>query len=179
MSEVWRACPPRPPSPSRGASYRKIKASALQYRDGQDIQYALCFGGRDVCGVKDYQPKLIFCTSCLVCRRILAVAALTEPLEQCRPSGATREGLRSKTFPVSCPRDVQCLHAKPNEEPSSPAPPYAFLRQSFATFWQFLVALLTLPMALTLAEAFSPHTMDTPFIMGVGGAMLFAIIKML
>ncbi|CBN74986.1 conserved unknown protein [Ectocarpus siliculosus] len=50
---------------------------------------------------------------------------------------------------------------------------------SFATFWQFLVALLTLPMALTLAEAFSPHTMDTPFIMGVGGAMLYAIIKLL
>ncbi|CAM9803260.1 unnamed protein product [Ectocarpus fasciculatus] len=50
---------------------------------------------------------------------------------------------------------------------------------SFATFWQFLVALLTLPMALTLAEAFSPHTMDTPFIMGVGGAMLYAIITLL
>ncbi|CAM9649289.1 unnamed protein product [Ectocarpus sp. 12 AP-2014] len=50
---------------------------------------------------------------------------------------------------------------------------------SFATFWQFLVALLTLPMALTLAEAFSPHTMDTPFIMGVGGAMLYTIIKLL
>ncbi len=52
------------------------------------------------------------------------------------------------------------------------------LLQSFATFWQFLVALLTLPLALTLSEAFSPHTMDTPFIMGVGGAMVYAIIKL-
>lgn len=63
----------------------------------------------------------------------------------------------------------------------SPPPPLVWRvgLQSFATFWQFLVALLTLPMALTLAEAFSPHTMDTPFIMGVGGAMLYAIIKLL
>lgn len=58
-------------------------------------------------------------------------------------------------------------------------PPLLLLPQSFATFWQFLVALLTLPLALTLSEAFSPHTMDTPFIMGVGGAMLYAIITLL
>ena len=51
--------------------------------------------------------------------------------------------------------------------------------QTFETFWQFLVALLTLPLALTLAEAFSPHTMDTPFIMGIGGAILYAIITLL
>ncbi|CAM9737457.1 unnamed protein product [Pylaiella littoralis] len=50
---------------------------------------------------------------------------------------------------------------------------------SFATFWQFLVALLSLPLALTLSEAFSPHTMDTPFIMGIGGVMLYAIITLL
>lgn len=66
--------------------------------------------------------------------------------------------------------------------PPPPSPPFPLGwrigLQSFATFWQFLVALLTLPMALTLAEAFSPHTMDTPFIMGVGGAMLYAIIKL-
>lgn len=51
--------------------------------------------------------------------------------------------------------------------------------QTFASFWQFIVALMTLPTALTLAEAFSPHTMDTPFIMGVGGAMIYAIITLL
>ncbi|CAM9242543.1 unnamed protein product [Sphacelaria rigidula] len=50
---------------------------------------------------------------------------------------------------------------------------------SFASFWQFLAALMTLPTALTLAEAFSPHTMDTPFIMGVGGVMIYAIINLL
>lgn len=50
--------------------------------------------------------------------------------------------------------------------------------QDFQTFWGFLTALLTLPMALTLAEAFSPHTMDTPFIMGVGGTLLYAIVSL-
>ncbi|CAN0135473.1 unnamed protein product, partial [Discosporangium mesarthrocarpum] len=50
---------------------------------------------------------------------------------------------------------------------------------SFANFLQFLVALLTLPTALTLAEAFSPHTMDTPFIMGMGGIMVYAVVSLL
>ncbi|CAM9977817.1 unnamed protein product, partial [Ascophyllum nodosum] len=49
----------------------------------------------------------------------------------------------------------------------------------FETFWEFLAALLLLPTALTLAEAFSPHTMDTPFIMGVGGVLLYGIILVL
>ncbi|CAN0429622.1 unnamed protein product [Ascophyllum nodosum] len=49
----------------------------------------------------------------------------------------------------------------------------------FETFWEFLAALLLLPIALTLAEAFSPHTMDTPFIMGVGGVILYGIIFVL
>lgn len=49
--------------------------------------------------------------------------------------------------------------------------------QDFKKFWGFFIALLTLPMALTLSEAFSPHTMDTPFIMGVGGTLLYAIVS--
>ena len=43
---------------------------------------------------------------------------------------------------------------------------------------QFAVALGAIPMALTLAEAFSPHTWDTPFIIIVGGVIL-AIIEAL
>ncbi|CAN0318769.1 unnamed protein product, partial [Ascophyllum nodosum] len=49
----------------------------------------------------------------------------------------------------------------------------------FETFWEFLAALLLLPTALTLAEAFSPHTMNTPFMMGVGGVILYGIILVL
>lgn len=50
--------------------------------------------------------------------------------------------------------------------------------QDFKNFWEFLIALLALPTALTLAEAFSPHTMDTPFIMGIGGTLLYAIVSL-
>ncbi len=45
----------------------------------------------------------------------------------------------------------------------------------FRTFYsdvQFAVAMGAIPMALTLAEAFSPHTWDTPFIIAVGGIIL-------
>ena len=39
----------------------------------------------------------------------------------------------------------------------------------------FVAALLTVPLATTLAEAFSPHTWDTPFIYATGGGLLVAI----
>ncbi|MEC0127345.1 hypothetical protein [Paenibacillus pabuli] len=42
---------------------------------------------------------------------------------------------------------------------------------------QLVVALLVLPIAVTLAEAFSPHTVDTPFILIVGFACLYMIVS--
>jgi dolichol kinase len=44
---------------------------------------------------------------------------------------------------------------------------------------QFLAALLTVPLATTFAEAYSPHTWDTPFIFGVAGVLLIAIVTFL
>lgn len=41
---------------------------------------------------------------------------------------------------------------------------------------QFVVAILVIPLVMTLAEAFSPHTWDTPFLMGSGAALILAII---
>jgi len=46
--------------------------------------------------------------------------------------------------------------------------------QHFSTT-QFITALLILPILITLAEAFSPHTWDSPFIYGVGGIVLVGI----
>jgi len=40
---------------------------------------------------------------------------------------------------------------------------------------QFLVAVLTVPLSLTLAEAFSPHTLDNPIITLIGFIHLFLI----
>jgi dolichol kinase len=40
---------------------------------------------------------------------------------------------------------------------------------------QFWVALATIPIAMTLAEAFSPHTWDTPFLFLTGGVLLLGI----
>jgi dolichol kinase len=42
---------------------------------------------------------------------------------------------------------------------------------------QFLVALLLVPILMTLAEAFSPHTWDSPFLMLVGGLVLVLILN--
>ena len=47
--------------------------------------------------------------------------------------------------------------------------------QQHFTFAQFIVALLTLPILITLAEAFSPHTWDSPLIYGVGGITMIGI----
>jgi dolichol kinase len=50
------------------------------------------------------------------------------------------------------------------------------LRQSFTTP-QFVAALAIIPIATTLAEAWAPHTWDTPFIYGVGGLALVGILN--
>ena len=44
------------------------------------------------------------------------------------------------------------------------------------TFPQFMVAILTVPLATTFAEAYSPHTWDTPFIYAVAGVLLIGIV---
>ncbi len=44
---------------------------------------------------------------------------------------------------------------------------------------QFIAALVTIPLATTLAEAFSPHTWDSPFIFGVAGVLLIGIVNLL
>lgn len=40
---------------------------------------------------------------------------------------------------------------------------------------QFLIALATIPIAMTLAEAFSPHTWDDPLMVIIGSALIFLI----
>ena len=45
------------------------------------------------------------------------------------------------------------------------------------TSTQLLVALLTIPIATTLAEAFSPHTVDAPLIFLSAGGLLVLIIN--
>jgi dolichol kinase len=46
---------------------------------------------------------------------------------------------------------------------------------TFATSWQFWVTMLILPPVMTIAEAKSPHTIDTPFLMGTGGLVIFLV----
>lgn len=46
---------------------------------------------------------------------------------------------------------------------------------TFASALQFWLALSIVPLAMAYAEATSPHTMDTPFLMGVGGTLLYLI----
>jgi dolichol kinase len=46
---------------------------------------------------------------------------------------------------------------------------------TFASAAQFWVAMVLLPPLMTYAEATSPHTVDTPFLMGVGGITLWVI----
>ena len=40
---------------------------------------------------------------------------------------------------------------------------------------QFLIALVAVPIAMTLAEAFSPHTWDDPLMVIIGSALIFCI----
>ncbi len=51
-------------------------------------------------------------------------------------------------------------------------------RHSFTPV-QFIAALAAIPIAATLAEAFSPHTWDTPFIFGVTGVSCICILTFL
>lgn len=46
---------------------------------------------------------------------------------------------------------------------------------TFESALQFWIALALIPPAMTYSEATSPHTIDTPFLMGVGGTMLWVI----
>jgi len=48
---------------------------------------------------------------------------------------------------------------------------------SFTTAWQFWIAMIILPPLMTYAEATSPHTLDTPFLMGLGGFTLWVISR--
>jgi len=47
---------------------------------------------------------------------------------------------------------------------------YAFENQ-----YQFWITMIVLPPLMTYAEAVSPHTADTPFLMGLGGLVLFLV----
>jgi len=44
---------------------------------------------------------------------------------------------------------------------------------------QFLYAILILPLAITLTEALSPHTWDSPFLLGVSGLSVIGILSYL
>lgn len=43
---------------------------------------------------------------------------------------------------------------------------------------QFIVALIAFPTVMTLAEAKAPHSWDNPFLLGVGGILLFLIFHL-
>lgn len=47
--------------------------------------------------------------------------------------------------------------------------------QQYFNSTQLMIALLTIPILITLAEAFSPHTWDSPLIYGVGGVSIIGI----
>ena len=51
------------------------------------------------------------------------------------------------------------------------------LFQDYFTTSQFVAALVLMPVLMTLAEAFSPHTWDSPFLFLVGGLTLLGIIN--
>jgi len=51
----------------------------------------------------------------------------------------------------------------------------AFFYSTFENWLQFLLAIILIPPLMTLAEAFSPHTWDTPFLMLTGCAILLGI----
>jgi len=46
---------------------------------------------------------------------------------------------------------------------------------TFKTAWQFWISMILLAPVMTYAEATSPHTIDTPFLMGWGGLILFLV----
>ena len=44
---------------------------------------------------------------------------------------------------------------------------------------QFLYAILIFPLAITITEALSPHTWDSPFLLGVSGLGVISILAYL
>merc|ERR1711964_268066 len=48
---------------------------------------------------------------------------------------------------------------------------------SFVNMTQFWLTMVVLPPLMTFVEATSPHTVDTPAIMGIGGIVLYAIVR--
>lgn len=53
-----------------------------------------------------------------------------------------------------------------------------FLMRSQLESTQFFLALLVIPVAMTLAEAWSPHTWDGPFLYLAGGASTVAVLEL-
>jgi len=51
----------------------------------------------------------------------------------------------------------------------------AAMYTTFPTWPQFLITFATVPIAMTIAEAFSPHTWDTPFLTLTGALLIWAI----
>lgn len=47
--------------------------------------------------------------------------------------------------------------------------------KEFANPWEFWVTMIIMPPLMAYAEATSPHTMDTPFLMGLGGGLLYIV----
>jgi dolichol kinase len=52
-----------------------------------------------------------------------------------------------------------------------------FLFKSYFSPAEFICALIVIPIAMTLAEAFAPHTWDTPFLFFVGYMSLYIITR--
>jgi len=46
---------------------------------------------------------------------------------------------------------------------------------AFKNAYQYWITMIVLPPLMTYAEAVSPHTMDTPFLMGLGGLTMFLV----
>lgn len=53
-----------------------------------------------------------------------------------------------------------------------------FLLRGELDAWQIVLALAIIPAAMTLAEAFSPHTWDGPFLYLAGGASTVAVLEL-
>ena len=52
---------------------------------------------------------------------------------------------------------------------------FTFLHMNAFTEREFVAALLIIPISMTLTEALSPHTWDSPFLLAVGGSAIFFI----
>ena len=54
---------------------------------------------------------------------------------------------------------------------------YSYYAGDFDTTLQFALSMLFIPIIMTLTEAYSPHTWDTPFLMFTGYASLMLIMQ--